>query len=136
MLATVAQSVTYESEVSAGGGIALVVVLLASLAFVALYIVSAWKIWQKMGDAGWMGIVPILNYYRVFQRTRPDQAILLTIGSFFCFIIGFFAMADLAKLFGKDAIYALGLIFLPFVFLPMLAFGGAQYQGPPPPSLS
>lgn len=136
MLATATQTVTYETSSSGGGAIVLVIALLAWLAFAAIYIVSAWKIWQKMGDAGWMGIVPLLNLYRVFQRTRPDQAIVFTIGSFFCFVFAFIGLADLAKLFGKDAMYAIGLIFLPFIFLPMLAFGSAQYQGPPPPALS
>jgi Family of unknown function (DUF5684) len=130
MLAILAQS---DTEVSVGGGIFGGAFLLIWLAFLVLYLVSAWKIWQKMGDPGWMGIVPLLNYYRVFQRTRPDQAVIFTVLSFFCCIFGLIGVADLAKLFGKDALYTLGLIFLPFIFLPMLAFGDAQYQGPPPP---
>ncbi len=36
---------------------------------------------------------------------------------------------DLAKSFGKGVGFALGLIFLPFVFFPMLGFGSAEYQG-------
>ena len=44
-------------------------------------------------------------------------------------------MYDLARLFGKELGYALGLIFLPFIFLPLLAFGDATYQGPPAPNL-
>ena len=116
---------------SAGGAVIFVVYI----AFLALYFASMWKIWQKMGDAGWMGIVPILNYYRIFQRSKPENAILWTIGSFFCCIGVFVAMYDLAKLFGKELGYALGLIFLPFIFLPLLAFGDATYQGPPAPNL-
>jgi hypothetical protein len=35
----------------------------------------------------------------------------------------------LAESFGKGAGYAVGMILLPFIFYPMLAFGDAQYQG-------
>jgi hypothetical protein len=33
----------------------------------------------------------------------------------------------LAKAFGKGSIYSLGLIFLPFIFFPLLGFGNAGY---------
>jgi len=36
---------------------------------------------------------------------------------------------DLAKVFGKDVAYGIGLLFLPIIFLPILAFGDAKYQG-------
>jgi hypothetical protein len=88
-----------------------------------------------MGDPGWMGIVPFLNYYRIFQRTKPEQAILWTIGSYFCCIGSIVGMIDLAKLFNKDVGFAIGLILLPFIFYPVLAFGNATYVGPPPPRL-
>ena len=44
-------------------------------------------------------------------------------------------MIDLSKLFNKEVGFALGLIFLPFIFYPLLAFGNATYVGPPPPRL-
>ncbi|HMS12726.1 MAG TPA: DUF5684 domain-containing protein [Microthrixaceae bacterium] len=115
--------------------LALILLLLLPLLVAAIELVSTWKIFVKMGDEGWMSIVPFLNIYRIFQRSRPDQAILWTILTFACGIGAFVAVFDLAKLFGKEIGYALGLIFLPFVFLPMLAFGSATYQGPPAPQL-
>jgi hypothetical protein len=39
-------------------------------------------------------------------------------------------MFDLAKSFGKDAGFGLGLWLLGFIFLPILGFGSAQYRGP------
>ena len=35
----------------------------------------------------------------------------------------------LAEKFGKGAGFAVGLIFLPFIFYPILAFGNATYKG-------
>lgn len=120
---------------AAGAGIVFIM-FLAYLAFLVVALVSAWKLFIKMGDPGWMGIVPLLNIYRIFQRSRPEQAILWTVLSFVCLIGSIVAAIDIAKLFGKSIGYAIGIIFLPIVFLPMLAFGDAQYQGPPPPALS
>jgi hypothetical protein len=37
---------------------------------------------------------------------------------------------DLAKAFGKDTGFGFGLLFLSFIFLPILALGDAEYQGP------
>ena len=107
------------------------VFFLIYLAILALFLFSAWKVWEKMGDPGWMGIVPILNTYRVFQRSRPDQAILFTILMFIpCvnFVMIFILWNDLGKLFGKSIVH--GALF------PLIAFGDAVYQGPPPPQLS
>ena len=39
-------------------------------------------------------------------------------------------IAAFAKSFGKGIGYVLGLLLLPFIFYPMLAFGDASYQGP------
>jgi hypothetical protein len=36
----------------------------------------------------------------------------------------------LSKSFGKSEGFTVGLILLSFIFLPILAFGDAQYQGP------
>jgi hypothetical protein len=38
---------------------------------------------------------------------------------------------DLAKAFGKGVGFALGLLLLSIVFLPILGFGGARYHGRP-----
>ena len=37
---------------------------------------------------------------------------------------------DLARSFGKGAGFAIGLVFLPFIFDLILAFGDAEYVGP------
>jgi hypothetical protein len=39
-------------------------------------------------------------------------------------------MLDLAKSFRQGTGFAIGLIFLPFIFIPILGFGDASYAGP------
>jgi hypothetical protein len=41
---------------------------------------------------------------------------------------------DLARAFGKGSGFGIGLVFLPMIFYPILAFGDAKYQGIPAPS--
>ena len=38
---------------------------------------------------------------------------------------------DVAKNFGKDTLFGLGLAFLGFIFFPILGFSDATYQPPP-----
>ena len=46
-------------------------------------------------------------------------------------IIAIITMIALAQNFGKGAGYGIGLILLPVIFMPMLAFGSARYVGAP-----
>ena len=45
-------------------------------------------------------------------------------------VFGIMLSIDLAKSFGKETGFAIGLILLPPIFLLMLGFGSAEYQGP------
>jgi len=44
-------------------------------------------------------------------------------------IVYIIVLIELAKRFGKGIGFALGLLFLPFIFFPVLGFGSAQYHG-------
>ncbi len=100
------------------------------LGFAALMIASMWKIHTKAGQPGWACLVPIYNYV-VFMNIvgRPVWWIVLMFIPFVNTIVGIILFIDLAKSFGKGVGFGLGLIFLPFVFLPILAFSDAQYEG-------
>lgn len=92
-----------------------------------LLIAALWKVFTKAGEPGWAAIVPIYNYV-VMDRIagRPAWWILLwlLIGPIPYIVVSF----DIAKRFGKGAGFAIGLILLPFIFYPMLAWGDARYS--------
>jgi len=44
--------------------------------------------------------------------------------------VGIMVVLDLAKSFGQSTGFALGLMFLGFIFYPILGFGSARYLGP------
>lgn len=96
---------------------------LIQLAIGVLLIVSMWKIFEKLGEQGWKAIVPIYNIIVLMQILKWD---LWKIVFFFIPIVNlyfaFLFYRDLAAKFGKGSGYAIGILFLSFIFLPMLAF--------------
>ena len=102
-----------------------------SLAIAVFAIVCMWKIFAKAGKPGWAAIVPFYNLYVEFEITWGNGIMfLLMLIPIANAIIALITMVKLAKAFGKSGGFAAGLIFLPIIFLPMLAFGSAQYVGP------
>ncbi|MDG2389813.1 MAG: DUF5684 domain-containing protein [Planctomycetaceae bacterium] len=106
------------------------VVMVLYLAFIVLMIASMWKVFTKAGKPGWASIVPIYNVIVMLEIAgKPIWWILLFFIPLVNIVIALLVVIDFAKAFGKGTGYALGLIFLGFIFYPMLAFGDAQYQG-------
>jgi uncharacterized protein DUF5684 len=99
------------------------------IAFIILMIAAMWKIFTKAGQPGWASIIPIYNWIVWCKIVgRPAWWVLLLL---LCFPILYIILCvDLAKSFGYGIGFALGLIFLPIIFFPMLGFGSAQYNGP------
>lgn len=94
-------------------------------------IVCLWKIYTKAGQPGWAAIIPFYNIFVLLKIVgRPVWWFFLLLIPFVNFIIIFIVIFDLAKSFGKQWVYGLGLLFLPIIFYPMLAFGSSQYTGP------
>ena len=102
---------------------------ICDIAVTVLIVVAMWKIFSKAGQPGWAAIIPIYNLFVWCKIVgRPAWWILLLL---ICFPIFYIILCiDLAKSFGKGVGLALGLIFLSVIFLPILGFGSATYQGP------
>ncbi|MCY2993083.1 MAG: DUF5684 domain-containing protein [Planctomycetota bacterium] len=97
----------------------------------AVMIASLWVIFGKAGKPGWAAIIPIYNVIVLLEICgRPTWWILLLLTPCFQLWATVVVGNDLAKSFGKDVLFGLGLWLLGFVFLPILAFGSARYQGP------
>lgn len=63
------------------------------------------------GKESWFGLLPLIPYIGV--------------------IWSIWIQNRLSKSFGKEVGFTLGMIFLPLIFFPILAFGGAEYVGHP-----
>lgn len=121
---------------SGGGGSAAGVVfgcmfMLIQLGIAVAVIVGMWKMFVKAGQPGWAAIVPIYNLYIWCKIVgRPGWWVLLMLIPIVSIIFAIILCLDLAKAFGKGVGFAIGIIFLGFIFIPILGFGDAQYQGP------
>ena len=95
-----------------------------SMALSILMIVSLWKIFKKAGKPGWASIIPIYNIYIMCEIAEKEWwYVLLSCVPF----VNIYAMIVLyngmAKRFGKSGGFVAGMILLPVIFFPMLAFG-------------
>ena len=107
------------------GGITLIV----NIAIALLMVISIWKVFIKAGQPGWAAIVPIYNMYVLLKIAgKPGWWILLLFVPVVNLVISIIALLGLAENFGKGAGFAIGLLFLPIIFYPILAFGSATYQ--------
>ncbi len=100
------------------------------LAIVVFFIVVQWRIFQKAGKPGWAAIIPIYNvivYLQIVQR--PVWWIILFFIPLVNIVIDIVLILDLAKSFGKSVGFAIGMMLLPIIFFPILAFGDAKYVG-------
>ena len=101
------------------------------LAITILWIAAMWKIYAKADHPGWAAIIPIYNVYVWCKIVgRPGWWVILLFIPIVNFIIGIILSLDLAKSYGKGIGFGIGIIFLPFIFLLILGFGSAKYEGP------
>ena len=118
--------VTTETSGGAGGAI----FMLVYLALIILLLVSQWKTFAKAGQPGWACIVPIYNVIVLLQiAKKPIWWIILLFIPFVNIIIIILVNIAVAENFGKGAGFGLGLVFLPIIFFPILAFSDAKYYG-------
>jgi hypothetical protein len=112
----------------AGLGLGMVLVYAALMIFM---IVCVWKVFTKAGKPGWASIVPIYNIIVLLEIIgKPMWWIVLMLIPCVNIVMIVLVYLELAKVFGKSTGFGIGLILLSIVFLPILAFGDAEYQGP------
>lgn len=105
--------------------------LLMIFAACILAIIAEWKAFKKAGQPGWAAVIPFYNIYVLTKITWGNGWLFLLtflpIGNIVFLILTYI---KLARVFGRGDGFAVGLIFLPYIFFLILAFGGSLYQGP------
>jgi hypothetical protein len=103
--------------------------LFAILALTVVIFAGFWKMFEKAGEPGWAGIIPIYNLYILVKISGNAWwwFILLLVP-----VVNFFAALkisiDVAGKFNRGVLFGLGLMFVSFIFYPLLGFGDYQYQ--------
>ena len=130
-LSVLASSSYDEAQLAATGGM-----LVAEIIFyVIIYVVEAialMKIFEKAGVTSWYAWIPFLNTYWITQIATGNGWLFLImfipcVGTLiWCILVA----VKLAAAFGQGGGMIALLILIPIVGYYVLAFGGAQYQGP------
>ena len=89
-----------------------------------------YKIFQKAGrDDAWAAFIPIYNTIVLVDiLKKPIWWFILLMIPFVNIIFAIMLTDRLSKFFGKDILMTLLLLVLPFIGLPILAFGDAAYN--------
>ncbi|HYM62220.1 MAG TPA: DUF5684 domain-containing protein [Thermoanaerobaculia bacterium] len=110
---------------AAGAGIFAIIYL----AIILLIVISLWKLFVKAGEPGWAAIVPIYNLLIILKIAgKPAWWFILMLIPFVNIIILIIVLIAFASAYGKGVGFAIGMLILPFIFYPMLAFGDSTYH--------
>lgn len=106
------------------------IVWLISMVIMVVTLIANWKLFKKAGKPGWAALIPIYNTYVLFDIVYPGNGIkfLFLLIPFYNIYVLIKLYIDLSKAFGKEPIFAVGLVFLNVIFTCILGFGSAEYQ--------
>lgn len=101
------------------------------IGIILLLIIAQWKVYEKAGQPGWAVLIPFYNLYILLKILgKPGWWILLYFIPIVNIVIAIMVTHRLSKSFGHDVGFTLGLLFLGFIFYPILGFGESRYLGP------
>lgn len=87
-----------------------------------------WKIFKKAGYAGWEAVVPIYNKYILAEMVLGNGWLsLLILVPYIGWVMELVLLYRLGKEFLMGTLFCLGLVLLPLIFLPILAFSNIGY---------
>ena len=124
------------SAVTGAIGGVMIFLFLIVIAICVISIIANWKIFEKMGLKGWISIVPFYNTYKMCEMTFGNGLWFLCLFASIIPYVGFFIVLlfnivfniRLAKSFGKDGGFVVGLVIMPFIFQLILAFDESWFN--------
>jgi hypothetical protein len=122
---TVLASAQLQSTNRSGGG-SLLFLLILLIVIGAAY----WKVFEKAGQPGFLAFIPFINgMVMVGIAGKPMWWILLLFIPGVNFLVVLAVYDSFAKAYGRGSLFALGLLLLPIIFVPVLALSDSQYVG-------
>jgi hypothetical protein len=106
-------------------------IVLVWLIIMVIAVICLWVVFVKAGQPGWAAIIPFYNAWVLAEvGDKPGWLGLLSgavniipwVGGFISIALAIIIYIGVAKTFNRGVLFALGLVFLPFIFLPILAF--------------
>lgn len=105
-------------------------IVIFSLALAIIQLAAMWRIYEKAGKPGWASLIPFYNFYVLLEIVgKPGWWLIWLFIPFANLVVSIWVTNLLSKSYGKNEGFTLGLIFLSFIFYPILGFGNDSYQG-------
>lgn len=105
-------------------------ILSIALILAILQYAGTWRVYEKAGKPGWACLIPFYNFFVLLQIVeKPEWWLVWLFVPVANLVVKIWVTNLLSKSFGKDEAFTLGLIFLPYIFYPILGFGNADYKG-------
>lgn len=104
------------------------ILIILAIAFAVFFIAAEWKLFSKANQPGWAIFIPIYNVLVLLNVAKMSWwNILLLLIPVVNIVIAFMIYINVAKNYGKDAGFGIGMVLLPIIFIPIIAFGSAVY---------
>lgn len=133
----------------------LIILFLMAVLLLLLTIVGYWGIFCKAGEKGWKVLIPFYNEYLLFKMVSMTSGCFIKWGCLLlyevvsvtikegalldmlqlalpstAFVMTVMLYHKLSRAFGHGIGYTIGILFLPFIFVPLIGVGRDRYTKP------
>ena len=92
------------------------------------FIAAQWKLFVKAGEPGWASLIPIYNMVIMMKIAgKPEWWVILLFLPIANIVAIIIMYISLARNFGRGDGFAVGLVFLPYIFILILGFSSSRY---------
>lgn len=124
-------SIAMQCGSGAYGSFAFLIALLICIFMIA----AMWRVFTKAGQPGWGCLIPFYNVCLMLNIAgKPGWWLVFFFIPVISIVVQIVMLIDIAGNFGRGGWFAAGLIFLPMIFFPILAFGESVYIGADKPA--
>lgn len=104
--------------------------IVIEILMVIVVMAAEWQVFTKAGKHGWAALIPFYNTWTEFEVIcGRGTAMFRLLIPFYNIYWAIKSMIKLAHAFGKSTRFGIGLAFLGPIFISILGFGSATYQG-------
>ncbi len=115
------------SETTGGSGAFWATYSIVLLAILVITLVAMWKIFVKLGEPGWKGLIPIYNFFKIYELSGKSGWLVLLFLIPCVNIVAAWLLADsLGDMVGKGFGYKVLLFLFPGIMHLVLGFGSSQ----------